>query len=114
MEVRLGWTKTSKTGAWAVIGAGWGIRAKRTVGGPCRARVYPQQLPYLNLVAFSNIEPYSMTQGRSGTKPRSFFLRISLGNPLTMQPISKPAQSMSKPSILTRSPRQRIRARSFR
>jgi hypothetical protein len=58
----------------------------------CCARVYPMPGRFLNPVAFSNIETYPMTYGRSGTAP--LFLRSSSGTPVTMQPSMKLAQSL--------------------
>ena len=91
-----GLDSTNPSKAPAQCGLGHGRRApgKHADGMPGRARVYPQHRLFLNPVAFSNIETYRMTQGRSGPTPRSFLLRSSLGTSLTMQPISKPAQSI--------------------
>lgn len=63
-------------------------------GTACRARVYPMPGPFLNPVAFSNIESYPMTCGWSGTAPRSLLLRSSSGTLVTMQPPMKSAQSI--------------------
>jgi hypothetical protein len=85
-EAGLDSTNRSKVPARGGLGRGchtWG-----------EARVYPQHGLFLNPVAFSNIEKYRLTHARSGTTPRSFLLRSSLGTPLTMQPISNPAQSI--------------------
>ncbi|MGF6371539.1 hypothetical protein OKW38_002941 [Paraburkholderia sp. MM5496-R1] len=49
---------------------------------------------FLNPVAFSNIEPYPMTCGRSGAAPRPLILRSSFGILVTMQPSIYFAQSM--------------------
>ena len=102
-------TNPSKTPIRSGSGRGcrtWENHAPRMPG---QARVYPQHGLFLNRVAFSNIERYSMTHGWSGTTPRSFLLRSSLGTPLTMQPLSKPAQSM-----YTKPLRHGTRARSSR
>lgn len=70
------------------------ISCRLAVRVPGKASVYPMQGPFLNPLALSNIETYLPAPRRSGLTPRSFLLRSSLGTSLTMQPISKPAQSM--------------------
>ena len=102
-------TNPSNMPARRGVGHGCRTRGEHADRMPGEARVYPQHGLFLNPVAFSNIETYRMTHGRSGTTPRSFLLRSSLGTPLTMQPISKPAQSM-----YTKPLRDGTRARSSR
>ena len=53
---------------------------------PDKASVYPQHGPFLNPLAFSNIERYSTPHGWSGNTPRSLLPRSSPGTSLTMQP----------------------------
>ena len=109
VEVSLASTNPSKT--LTRRGACYG-RCTPVRGGvrmPVEGRVYPQHGPFLNPLAFSNIETYSTPYGRSGNTPRSFLLRSSPGTSLTMQPISKPAQSMYAKPL-----RNGTRARSSR
>src|ERR1700733_7377686 len=91
-EAGLDSTNPSKVPARCGLGRGRHTRGEPAHHVPGEARVYPQHGPFLNAVAFSNIETYRLTHGRSGTTPRFFLLRSSLGTPLTMQPISNPAQ----------------------
>ena len=109
VEVSLASTNPSKTLTRRGACYGRCRRVRHCVRMPVEGRVYPQHLSYLKFVAFSNIETYRMTQGRSGPTPRSFLLRSSLGTSLTMQPISKPAQSMYAKPL-----RNGTRARSSR
>ena len=94
VEVSLASTNPSKTLTRRGACYGRCRRVRHCVRMPVEGRVYPQHGPFLNPLAFSNIETNRMTQGRSGPTPRSFLLRSSLGTSLTMQPISKPAQSI--------------------
>ena len=91
-----GLDSTNPSKAPAQCGLGHGRRApgKDADGMPGRARVYPQHRLFLNPVAFSNIEMYPVTCGRSRTTPRSLLLRSSSGTLGTMQPPMKLAQSM--------------------
>jgi hypothetical protein len=108
-EASLDSTNPSKTKARRNLYRGRHARGKHADRMPREARVYPQHGPFLNPVAFSKIETYSMTRGRSGTTSRSFLLRSSPGTPLTMQPFSKPAQT-----IYTQPLRNGTRARAPR
>jgi hypothetical protein len=108
-QTGLGSTKPSKMPAWRACRHRGCTTGKHASGMPDRESVYPQHGPFLNPLAFSNIERYSLTHGRSGKTPRSFLLRSSLGTSLTMQPISKPAQSMYMKPL-----RSGTRARSTR
>jgi len=74
---------------------GWPSRLRIQLAGTvCRARVYPMRGLFLNPVALSNIETYSMICGWSDTTPRFLPLRSSSGTLVTMQPPMKLAQSM--------------------
>lgn len=86
-------TNPSKIGARAVSQEGSRTSLNRAMCVPVRARVYPEQGHFLNLLAFSNIERWPMAHGWPRTPPRSFLLRSSPGTSLTMQPIPNLAQS---------------------
>ncbi|SDH81481.1 hypothetical protein SAMN05216466_113185 [Paraburkholderia phenazinium] len=94
-----GSTKPSKAPARRAFRHGGCTTAKHADRMPDKASVYPQHGPFLNPLAFSNIERYRLTHRWSGKTPRSFLLRSSPGTSLTMQPISKPAQSMYTKSL---------------
>ena len=109
VEVSLASTNPSKTLTPHRPRLGCFTPASHAVHMPDEASVYPQHGPFLNPLAFSNIERYSIPHGWSGNTPRSLLLRSSPGTSLTMQPISKPAQSM-----YTKPLRSGTRARSSR
>ena len=103
-------TNASKTPARRALAPRPLAARKHAARVPDTASVYPRQGPFLNPVALSNIESSHMpAHGRSGMTPRSFLLRSSPGTSLTMQPISKPAQS-----IHTKPLQNGTRARSTR
>jgi hypothetical protein len=108
-QTGFGSTKPSKMPVRRACRHGGCSTGKHAPCMPERDSVYPQHGPFLNPLAFSNIERYSLTHGRSGKIPRSFLLRSSLGTSLIMQPISKPAQSMYMKPL-----RSSTRARSTR
>jgi hypothetical protein len=109
--VEVGLTSTNPSKTSNRRGPRYGCCARETHAArmPGKGRVYPQHGPFLNPLAFSNIETYPTPHGWSGSTPRSFLLRSSVGTSLTMQPISKPAQSM-----YTKPLRNGTRARSSR